>query len=125
MDHLPKQDMQQSTQQRRYGFQPGVSGNPAGRPSAAAKRAMIESTARDLGEGMFDRLSARDRVLLLQAAALLVGRPRNNEDMVRRTNAVTRLLVHVRGLRAAPPSAPSFADEVASPSLSDLMSGHR
>jgi hypothetical protein len=107
------------TPERRY-YGCAVPGN-SGRPSAAMKRAMIDAKARELAEGAFDRLSKRDRELLLQAADLLISRPRNGEDKVRRANAVSRLLGRVHGLRAASPR-PAAAS---GPSLGDLMSGHR
>jgi hypothetical protein len=81
-------------------------GNP-GRPGAAVMRARIEARARELSEGQYDRLGVRDRTLLTQAAVLLVTRPRNGEDAVRRANAVSRLLGRVRGLRHADPAPPS------------------
>jgi hypothetical protein len=105
-DHLPERG-----RSRNGGSGCAYPGNP-GRPSAAQKRAMIEGRARELAEGQYDRLSARDRALLLQAADLMLRPRRKREDMVRRANAVTRLLSHVRGLRSVSPSAPSFADEV-------------
>jgi hypothetical protein len=112
MDHLAEEaPTEKPEQERRRGnpaWRPGVSANPRGRPSAAEKRAMIDAKARELSEGQFDRLGARDRELLMQAAALLIGRPRKREDMIRRANAVTRLLTHVHGLRPTSPSLPSF-----------------
>jgi hypothetical protein len=68
-------------------------GNP-GRPSAAEKRARIEAEAASLAAeyGGMSKVSAIDRTLILQAAALLTRRPRNGEDAVRASNAVARLL---------------------------------
>jgi len=97
-------------------------GNP-GRPTAAMKRAMIEAKARELAEGAFDRLPAGDRVHLLQAADLILRPRRKGEDPVRKANSISRLLK--RGLRSVSPRPTPFHEEAVSPSLSDLMSGHR
>jgi len=91
--------MEQTAQQRPYGFQPGVSGNPRGRVS----RKHIEEKARELSAelGDYDRMSAIDRALLEQAATLLLRRPKNAEDVVRVSNSIARLLSVVR--RRHPP----------------------
>jgi hypothetical protein len=91
-------------------------GNP-GRPSAATKRAWIEATAKELADGAFDTLSARDRELLIQAATLKLQPRRKGEDPVRKANTIARLLSRVRGLRAARSPSPQSAI----PSISDLV----
>jgi hypothetical protein len=102
MDRLPDR---QPERQRDPGC--AFPGNP-GRPTAAQKRAMVDLKARELAEGQYDRLSARDRALLVMAATLLCRRPRTREDHVRTVNAVGRLLGRVHGLRQAGPAPPSF-----------------
>ena len=88
------QSPEQSPQQRPYGFQPGKSGNPAGRLSNKAKQERIEAQARELAVefGGFDALSPVDRVLITHAAMLVLRKPRSAEDVVRVCNAVQRLL---------------------------------
>jgi hypothetical protein len=88
------QSPEQAPQQRPHGFRRGQSGNPAGRLSNAAKQARVEAKARELATefGGYDALSPVDRVLITQAAALVMRRPRSAEDIVRVANTVQRLL---------------------------------
>jgi hypothetical protein len=102
MDHLPEHLRQQA---RNGGC--CFPGNP-GRPSLATKRAWIEAKARELADGKFDALSARDRALLLEAAALMLQPKRKGEDPVRRANSIGKLLHRVRGVAEPPP--PSFEE---------------
>jgi hypothetical protein len=68
---------------------------------------MVEALARELAEGAFDRLSRRDRELLIQAATLKLLPRRRGEDMVRRANCISRLLARIHGLRQAEPKPSS------------------
>jgi hypothetical protein len=79
---------------QRQGFPKGVSGNPAGRMSRAACAARIEAKARELAVefGGYDAVSPVDRVLLTQAATLLLRRPKSAEDSVRLGNGILRAL---------------------------------
>lgn len=109
MEQLPKHPPEQSARQRRpYGFQPGVSGNPRGRMSAAERRALIEAKAAELASefGGMSRLSAGSRALIEQAATLLLKRPRNGEDHVRLSNSVARLLGAVARRHGGQPTRP-------------------
>ena len=92
--------MEQSQQQRAYGFQRGVSGNPGGGRAHAER---IERKAHELAAefGGYDALSAIDRALILQAARLLHRRTHGTDDAVRTANAVTRALALVRRYRPA------------------------
>ncbi len=73
---------------------PGVSANPAGRMSNAARQERIEAKARELAVefGGIEKLSPVERALLDQAAVLLLRKPRSAEDVVRVANSVQRLL---------------------------------
>jgi hypothetical protein len=114
MEQMPEQ-----RQQRAHGFQPGVSGNPAGRMSAAACAARVEAKARELAAelGGYDSVTEIDRVLLRTAAGLLLRRPKNGEDAVRVGNGIIRALVtlqrkyHVvpKPLPVQPPPSPSLS----------------
>jgi hypothetical protein len=75
-------------------FQPGQSGNPGGKVSNAERRRRAEAKARELAieYGGYDALSPVDRVLVDQAAMLLMRRPRSAEDIVRVSNSIQRLL---------------------------------
>jgi hypothetical protein len=96
-----QQTPNQLPQQFPWRFTSGQSGNPAGRPSRAERQARIDARARELAEefGGIDRLSVVDRVLIEQAAALLVRKPHSAEDAVRCANAVGRLLSAVERRR--------------------------
>jgi hypothetical protein len=77
----------------------GVSANPAGRESAAARRArreaMLVEIANDIGCG-FEALSFTDKLLLNRAIELLDTKPTSHVDRVRAANAGTKLLQQVR-----------------------------
>jgi hypothetical protein len=105
--------MDQVAQQQHPGFQPGQSGNPAGRESRAARAVRIEAKARELAQefGGYDALSPVDRVLVTQAATLLLRRPKSAEDVVRVANSIQRLLASVAlryGRRSATPDVKSY-----------------
>jgi hypothetical protein len=106
---------EQASQQRSHGFQPGQSGNPGGRLSNAERQRRIEAQARELAVefGGFEVLSPVDRVLLMQAAALLLRRPKSAEDIVRVANSVQRLLGGLSKRKRREPAVPSVADYVA------------
>jgi hypothetical protein len=109
------QSPEQTPQQRPYGFQPGKSGNPGGRLSNAERARRDEAKARELAAeyGGWESLSPVDRVLLGQASALLLRRPKSAEDLVRVSNSVARLLGGL-GRRKREPQRPSLAEYVAS-----------
>jgi uncharacterized protein DUF5681 len=96
-----QQSPNQLPDQTPWRFKPGQSGNPAGRPSRAEREARVAAKARELATefGGIDRLSVVDRVLIEQAAALLVRKPHSAEDAVRCANAVGRLLSAVERRR--------------------------
>jgi len=73
---------------------PGVSQNPSGRESAAARRARIEKiVAAWAGPfGGVDALLPAELVLAHTAAELSLYRPRRHEDAVRQANAISKLL---------------------------------
>jgi hypothetical protein len=77
----------------------GVSANPAGRESAAARRArreaMLVEIANDIGCGV-EALSFTDRLLLTRAIELLDTKPTSHVDRVRAATAGTKLLQQVR-----------------------------
>lgn len=108
MDRLPDRQPDR-TARNRQGIGCAFPGNP-GRPSAAELRARIEAEARRLAQefGGLDELSIIDRTFVMQAAGLLIRRPRRREDQVRRVNAVGRLLNRVR--RSAREATPSFSE---------------
>jgi hypothetical protein len=95
--------MQQPSQQRWHGFQPGQSGNPQGAMSAREKQERIEATARELAAefGGYDALSPVNRTLVVQAATLLLRKPRTQVDAVRVANSIGRLLASVRNRKPA------------------------
>jgi hypothetical protein len=114
--------MEQSPQQRTYGFQPGVSGNPNGRLSNRARAERIEAKARELAAeyGGFDTLSPVDRVLVTQAATLLLRRPKTHVDVVRVANSIARLLGGISKRRQRNPDrGPPM------PSVAELMARAR
>jgi hypothetical protein len=93
------QSPEQTPQQRRpYGFQPGRSGNPAGRLSNAQKQALLAAKAAELAEefGGINNLTTVERTMVEQAATLLCRRPRRADDLVRCANAVQRLLAGIK-----------------------------
>ena len=85
---------QQPQQPRRRGFQKGQSGNPAGRLSAAARRALVLARAHELAAelGGYESLSPIERTLIDRAADLLLRKPRRYDQCVRRDNLVNRIL---------------------------------
>jgi hypothetical protein len=91
MEQLPDQLPRQPAR-RPYGFQPGKSGNPRGRPSVAERRAKIEAKVAELAQryGGLGNLDAVDLERLHQAADLLLNR--SHLDRVRRANTIVRLL---------------------------------
>jgi hypothetical protein len=100
------QSVEQLQQRPHWQFKPGVSGNPHpwGSLSNAEKARRIEAKARELSDGAFDKLSARDRELMIQVATLKLLPKRRGEDPIRRINSISRLLGRVRGLRSTSPS---------------------
>jgi hypothetical protein len=95
---------------------PGISGNGRGRLSVAEWRALVEAKVAELAAeyGGVERLSAIERVMVEQAAVLLLRRPRRGEDPVRKANVVARLLGHLKHKRQrAPASGPTFAETLA------------
>ncbi len=92
---------QQAQHQADGRFAPGASGNPLGRESRAAKLARRDARAAELAAefGGLDALTAVERVMIQQAAELLLGNPRSAEDKVRYANTIARLLGAVRKRR--------------------------
>jgi hypothetical protein len=105
------QSPDQAPQQRPFGFQPGESGNPAGRLSNKAKQERIEARALELAAefGGWENLSAVDRLMLTQAATLVLRRPKSAEDAVRVANAVQRLLGGLGKRKRAPKPGAALA----------------
>jgi hypothetical protein len=103
---------QEPGQKARHGtrFQPGQSGNPSGRMSRVERERLVRAKSKEIAAefpGGWDRLGVVDRVRLEQAAILLVavGKPRTQEEAVRRAHAIERLLGAVErraGRREAP-----------------------
>jgi hypothetical protein len=96
------QSSPETSSQYPWRWQPGQSGNPRGPLSARERAERIDALAREFAEGTFDRLSAPDRELLIQAATLKLAPRRRGEDAVRRVNTISRLLNRVR--RSTPPA---------------------
>jgi hypothetical protein len=67
------------------GSSEGRSGNPAGRETRAQRQARIDALAAELAQefGGLAALTACDRVLIGQAAQLLLRRPKGHSDVVR------------------------------------------
>jgi hypothetical protein len=101
---------EQSPQQRSHGFKPGTSGNPGGRLSNAERERRAEAKARELAIefGGFDTLSPVDRVLITQAATLLLRRPKSAEDLVRVANSLQRLLGGLAKRKRRAPTQPTL-----------------
>jgi hypothetical protein len=76
----------------RGGFQPGISGNPAGSESAAARRARVAAKVETWVQELGDKVGAVERDLLQRAAEMSLLRPRRHEDLVRVTNTISKLL---------------------------------
>jgi hypothetical protein len=72
----------------------GVSGNLAGRPSVAQRKAAIVAKAHELGEavGGFSRLSPIEQQQLLTASEMILFRPRSRNDRLRSHNLASRIL---------------------------------
>jgi hypothetical protein len=84
-----------------------VPGN-AGRPTAAQRRARIESIAETLAAefGGLRALSATERLLVTQAAELTLRRPNNAQDAVRLSNATQRIIARLGKRKRAPATVP-------------------
>jgi hypothetical protein len=92
-----EQEAEQVDAQRRpllpQNWRPGVSGNRLGRSNAArAARLAAKVAELSVEVGGVERLGAIDRVLIEQAASLLLRRPKSYDDQVRVTNSVQRIL---------------------------------
>jgi hypothetical protein len=89
----PEQEPAQNWQPRPQTFRPGVSGNPEGK-SKAARAARLAAKVAELSVdiGGVEKLSVIDKVLMEQAAALLLRRPKTYEDQVRFSNSIDRIL---------------------------------
>src|SRR5262249_56661 len=75
------------------GRQPGQSGNPAGRESAASRRARIAAMVEQWVAELGGKVGAAERILLTRAAELTVMRhPRQAEQAVRVANSISKLL---------------------------------
>jgi hypothetical protein len=76
-------------------YRPGQSGNLAGRPSAAQRRARVLAEAHRLAQPLgrdFESLDSITQTLLLRCADLLLRKPRRYDECVRRDNLVSRIL---------------------------------
>jgi hypothetical protein len=89
----------QSPQQTRRppptnGFKPGVSGNPYGKLSRTAQRALVQARAHELAEelGGYESLSAIEKTLIERAAELTLSKPRRHDQRIRTANIVNRIL---------------------------------
>jgi hypothetical protein len=73
---------------------PGVSANPSGRETAAARRARIDAIVARWTQpfGGVSVLSPAELALASTAAALSLERPRKRADMLTQANTVARLL---------------------------------
>src|SRR5262249_9224128 len=82
----------QTADQKPWQWKPGQSGNPAGKMSAAERRARLDAMVNDWGAELGGKVGTAERMLLRRAAELSLVRPHRNEDHVRTVNAVSRLL---------------------------------
>jgi hypothetical protein len=103
-------------------FRPGESGNPLG--PTELRRCRVETKCHELAEelGGWDSLSKIERVLLEQAASLLVRsarHPPNAEDAVRITNTISRVLRTVERRR----DQRAGSAHCATPSLKGYLEG--
>src|SRR5438128_6524854 len=75
-------------------WRPGISGNPRGAESRAARQARIVARVAEWAAewGGVEKLSAIERDLLRRAAELELIRPRRHEDAVRVANTISKLL---------------------------------
>lgn len=88
------QNPEQMTEHYPWRWRPGVSGNPGGRESKAARLARRDALVVELAGdyGGLDGLSVGDRLQLQIAADLMMRRPKDGDDHVRIANAVARIL---------------------------------
>jgi hypothetical protein len=108
---------QAASQANATSYKPGQSGNPQGPPSNKVRAEHIERKARELAAefGGLDAMTPVDRTLMLQAATLLVRKPRTQVDVVRIANSVSRLLGIVsRRHPREPDRGPSLHEYLAS-----------
>jgi hypothetical protein len=70
----------------------GVSGNPRGSESAAARRARVAAKVETWVQELGSKVGAVERDLLQRAAEMSLIRPRRHEDLVRVTNTISKLL---------------------------------
>jgi hypothetical protein len=89
------QSQGQMAEHKLWQWKPGQSGNPAGKETAAAKRARVQGMV----AGWVAELAAlgvhagtAERLLLQRAAELSQVRPHRNEDHVRTVNTISKLL---------------------------------
>ncbi|HEX9324698.1 MAG TPA: hypothetical protein VF913_21660 [Xanthobacteraceae bacterium] len=101
MEQVRQQDRAQVHDPATGRFLPGRSGNPAGTMPRAERERRVLAKARALSRelGGWSRMGVLDREYLLQAARLLLCKPRHHDDRVRLANSVRRLLVTVEGRR--------------------------
>jgi hypothetical protein len=103
------------------GWQKGVSGNPAGKESLARRRERIEATVEAwcAPYGGPSILQPAEMALVRRAAELSLCRPRRHEDVIRYTNAISRILAqcglatrHERELvvEEVPPAGPTTSE---------------
>jgi hypothetical protein len=87
----------------------GVSGNPAGGLSRAAKQArrdrLVAQIAADLAGGI-EALTFTDKLLLDKAVDLLVGHPKSQTDRTRAVNTAARIIETIRRRQAKQASPP-------------------
>jgi hypothetical protein len=104
MPEIEQLSEQSPARTRPWEFRPGQSGNSAGRLSVAAKRALIQAKLEELAAeyGGVSALTVIERTLLQEAATLICTKPRRGDDIVRKTNAIQRLLASVRRRRKPP-----------------------
>jgi hypothetical protein len=116
---MPEQLSEQTTEQKRVGnpnWRRGMSANPAGRETKAARQARLDAVVTGWAEP-FGGVAALKRVeldLLYRAAALQLRRPNTAEDEVRITRAISMILKQVglvdrRGKRRAEQQKPGAA----------------
>ena len=70
----------------------GVSGNPRGSESAAARRARVAAKVEVWVKELGGKVGVLERDLLQRAAEMSLLRPRRHEDLVRVTNTISKLL---------------------------------
>jgi hypothetical protein len=89
------------------GFKPGASGNPFGKLSRTAQRALVLGRANELAQelGGYENLSAIERTLIEKAAELTLSKPRRHDQRIRTANIVNRILRDILR-RRTPPGRP-------------------